>query len=613
MGEGGSGSPGGAGGAGGAGGTGAEAPPVSAGTAVVADIEAARARDRRERHRPNTKIVCRRLPPTMSEESFLEQVAPIPDHDYFYYSKPDASLAPNLFCRAYINFVNVDDIFIFRDKFDDYIFLDDKGNEYPAIVEYAPFQRILKKRRKKDVKCGTIENDPSYMEFLESLKETDSDTREPKMEYSYQPTEEKKETTTPLLDFLAARKREERRRREEKQRRRPRNRLSKDDDNFDDIKQIKSRDNDDKSVIDEKDDDGSPTNDDGVVEIKEVHYQNKSRSKNFKDQRRTVDDHRKRSDFNKKDKPGKDTNDGDVVDEDKSNRRERRDRQRESYRDKYKEKDKFYDLKKERFKSEKKPHKVAVYKELDEKEQDKTTSVEVKPIVSIKTGDKVVKGPPSSSNIKPFTQLPQFKVADLTKVIDEMDRQKSEGVKVEVVNPTDSAVQIIKNAMKDTVKSVDAKKPDLKHGKVVVKRKDDKNESSAPKTTKGKSNKDTQVSPDVQQRRNSLESKQKSNTNDETVLRRNKSLEENSHESNNGSDKNASDKSKDNSSDPRTERRIRNKDRPSLAIYQPGMGKFSKQRIEREKDPVAKPSDKIGNSSNSSSNSVNSQDLLAEE
>lgn len=63
------------------------------------------------------------------------------------------------------------------------------GNEYPAIVEYAPFQRILKKRRKKDIKCGTIENDPAYMEFLESLKETDSDTREPKMEYSYQPTE----------------------------------------------------------------------------------------------------------------------------------------------------------------------------------------------------------------------------------------------------------------------------------------------------------------------------------------------------------------------------------------------------------------------------------------
>ncbi|KAL1121993.1 hypothetical protein AAG570_003401 [Ranatra chinensis] len=35
--------------------------------------------------------------------------------------------------------------------------------------------------------------------------------------------------------------------------------------------------------------------------------------------------------------------------------------------------------------------------------------------------------------------------------------------------------------------------------------------------------------------------------------------------------------------DPRTERRIRNKDRPSIEIYRPGMGKFSKQRLEKEK------------------------------
>lgn len=63
------------------------------------------------------------------------------------------------------------------------------GNEFPAIVEYAPFQRLPKKRRKKDPKSGTMETDSTYLEFLESLKETDSDSREPKMEYSYQPTE----------------------------------------------------------------------------------------------------------------------------------------------------------------------------------------------------------------------------------------------------------------------------------------------------------------------------------------------------------------------------------------------------------------------------------------
>jgi regulator of nonsense transcripts 3 len=44
------------------------------------------------------------------------------------------------------------------------------GNEYPAVVEFAPFQRLPKKRsgRKKDPKMGTLEQDPVYISFLES-------------------------------------------------------------------------------------------------------------------------------------------------------------------------------------------------------------------------------------------------------------------------------------------------------------------------------------------------------------------------------------------------------------------------------------------------------------
>lgn len=63
----------------------------------------------------------------MTEEAFLDQVSPIPDHDYFYFAKPDPSLGSNVYSRAYINFVNVDDIYLFRDKFDGYIFVDEKG------------------------------------------------------------------------------------------------------------------------------------------------------------------------------------------------------------------------------------------------------------------------------------------------------------------------------------------------------------------------------------------------------------------------------------------------------------------------------------------------------
>lgn len=38
------------------------------------------------------------------------------------------------------------------------------------MVEFAPFQRLSKKRlgRKKDLKMGTLEQDPAYISFLES-------------------------------------------------------------------------------------------------------------------------------------------------------------------------------------------------------------------------------------------------------------------------------------------------------------------------------------------------------------------------------------------------------------------------------------------------------------
>lgn len=39
------------------------------------------------------------------------------------------------------------------------VFLHVIGQEYPAIVEFAPFQKVAKKRsKKKDAKSGTIED-----------------------------------------------------------------------------------------------------------------------------------------------------------------------------------------------------------------------------------------------------------------------------------------------------------------------------------------------------------------------------------------------------------------------------------------------------------------------
>ena len=67
------------------------------------------------------------MPPTLSEEEFKEVIAPVPENDYFCFVPADKSLGSFSFTRAYINFKNVDEIYEFKDKFDSYVFVDQKG------------------------------------------------------------------------------------------------------------------------------------------------------------------------------------------------------------------------------------------------------------------------------------------------------------------------------------------------------------------------------------------------------------------------------------------------------------------------------------------------------
>ncbi|XP_066571193.1 regulator of nonsense transcripts 3B [Amia ocellicauda] len=179
----------------------------------------------KERREAMTKIVIRRLPPSLTKEQLEEQLQPLPEVDYLEFFANDTSLYPHLFSRAYINFKNQEDIVLFRDRFDGYVFIDNRGQEYPAIVEFAPFQKIAKKKsKKKDAKAGTIEEDPDYKKFLENYngdEEKLTSTPETLLEELEARTKELvAKKTTPLLDFLKNKqrireeKREERRRRE---------------------------------------------------------------------------------------------------------------------------------------------------------------------------------------------------------------------------------------------------------------------------------------------------------------------------------------------------------------------------------------------------------------
>ncbi|XP_054973888.1 regulator of nonsense transcripts 3A isoform X3 [Sorex araneus] len=189
--------------------------------------------DPREEKRPAlSKVVIRRLPPGLTKEQLEEQLRPLPAHDYFEFCTADLSLHPHLYSRAYINFRNPDDILLFRDRFDGYIFIDNKGLEYPAVVEFAPFQKITKKKlKKKDVKTGSIEDDPEYKKFLETYcieeEKTSANPETLLGDIEAKTRELIARRTTPLLEYIKNRKLEKQRIREEKREERRRRELEK--------------------------------------------------------------------------------------------------------------------------------------------------------------------------------------------------------------------------------------------------------------------------------------------------------------------------------------------------------------------------------------------------
>lgn len=187
---------------------------------------------REEKRTVLSKVVIRRLPPSLTKEQLEQQLHPLPAHDYFEFFTADVSLYPHLYSRAYINFRNPDDILLFRDRFDGYIFIDNKGLEYPAVVEFAPFQKIAKKKlKKKDAKTGSIEDDPEYKKFLETYcveEEKTSVSPETLLGDIEAKTRELiARRTTPLLEYIKNRKLEKQLIREEKREERRRRELEK--------------------------------------------------------------------------------------------------------------------------------------------------------------------------------------------------------------------------------------------------------------------------------------------------------------------------------------------------------------------------------------------------
>ncbi|XP_017149358.1 regulator of nonsense transcripts 3B [Drosophila miranda] len=183
-----------------------------------------RRKDRKEKSNPTVKIVMRHLPPTMTEKEFLDQVGPLPsESDSYYYCQADWSLGHDATCRAYIDMTPKDntELLQFRDRFDGYVFVDQYGVEYHAMVEYAPFQCFLKNKSRTDDKVNTIEAEAHYQAFLQKLadeREEASRIGEVKIDLTFDRKSDDRVRSTPLLQYLANKKekrREEARKRNE--------------------------------------------------------------------------------------------------------------------------------------------------------------------------------------------------------------------------------------------------------------------------------------------------------------------------------------------------------------------------------------------------------------
>ncbi|WJX30381.1 hypothetical protein P8452_18927 [Trifolium repens] len=121
--------------------------------------------------RGRTKVVIRHLPPSLTESDLLQHIDNrfASRYNWLSFRPGNTSHKNQRYARAYIDFNSPDDVFDFAEFFNGHVFVNQKGVQHKAVVEYAPSQRVPKKTTKKDGRQGTIYKDPDYLEFLKLI------------------------------------------------------------------------------------------------------------------------------------------------------------------------------------------------------------------------------------------------------------------------------------------------------------------------------------------------------------------------------------------------------------------------------------------------------------
>ncbi|KAF9974804.1 hypothetical protein BGZ73_001708 [Actinomortierella ambigua] len=173
-------------------------------------------RSKRGKTQIKTKIVVRRLPANLPEQVFLDSIKSlVPEENlsraitWFPGKVSKNPIKGNTLGRAYLYFKTELMALDFQRAYHGHLFKDRQGNEGRAQVEFAPFQKAPRDKKKVDIRQGTIEKDPDYKAFLESLNaepvENDKEAKLSNTEILLKESAANPKST-PLLEALRAQK-----------------------------------------------------------------------------------------------------------------------------------------------------------------------------------------------------------------------------------------------------------------------------------------------------------------------------------------------------------------------------------------------------------------------
>ncbi|CAN8303542.1 unnamed protein product [Cochlearia groenlandica] len=155
------------------------------------------------------KVVVRHLPPSLTQSDLFSQIdSRFSDrYDSVSFRPGKSSYKDQKFSRAYVSFKAPEDVYEFAAFFNGHVFVNEKGAQFKAIVEYAPSQRVPKPCDKRDPREGSISNDPEYTEFLKLVSQPVENL--PSAEIQLERREAEKAGTskaapivTPLMEFI---------------------------------------------------------------------------------------------------------------------------------------------------------------------------------------------------------------------------------------------------------------------------------------------------------------------------------------------------------------------------------------------------------------------------